>query len=198
MSSSASSSGGGAGFTSIGCDFGGRALSSGPLGTVGERSRSAAAIMSSIDADPLAPFALPFATSSGLAGRAGSALVSCFCPGGCLAAGVVSLGADAADLLAPAGLGNSAGFLASEANIGGRLGGSDVRPAILASLASCSTWRMQSSSWSRWVVISRAGSGGLIARSCPTRAARAFSYTARRAAPLFSGNASTARRRSSL
>ena len=48
------------------------------------------------------------------------------------------------------GLGSSAtGFLASAAKTGGSDGGSAVSPAILASLASCSTWRMQSSSWSR-------------------------------------------------
>ena len=47
--------------------------------------------------------------------------------------------------------------------------------AMTASLASCSTWRMQSSSCRRWVVMSRAARGGLIARSWPTRAARAFS-----------------------
>ena len=50
-----------------------------------------------------------------------------------------------------------------------------LRSAITASLASRSTCRMQSSSWSRCWVISRAGSGGSIARSCPTSAVRAFS-----------------------
>ena len=59
---------------------------------------------------------------------------------------------------------------------GGRAGSSFcLRPAITASLASCSTWRMQSSSCRRCWVMSRAASGGLSPRNCPTRAARAFS-----------------------
>ncbi len=130
----------------------------------GCRSRSAAAMMSSIDALPLAAPLPLAATGSGLAGLASSGFGAgrgtstlpaiCFCPP------FDSAGAD---------------FLASAANTGGNDGGSEVRPAILASLASCSTWRMQSSSCRRWEVISRAGSGGLMARSCPTRAARAFS-----------------------
>ena len=48
------------------------------------------------------------------------------------------------------------------------------RPSSL-SVASCSTWRMQSSSLSRCWVMSRAGNGGSMARNCATRAVRAFS-----------------------
>jgi hypothetical protein len=50
------------------------------------------------------------------------------------------------------------------------------RPSVMtASLASCSTWRIQSSSCSRCWVMSRAGKGGVIARNWPTSAERAFS-----------------------
>lgn len=74
-----------------------------------------------------------------------------------------------------------------------RGGGAAGRSMRALRTASASTLRIASSSARRSRVMSASASGGLIDRNCETKAARARSYSARRASPVLVPSPSTAR-----